>query len=131
MLPVMINIVLINLIYVVAGGALLTSAFLLASIAALLWHDRRSLVEVFWSRPGAEPSHSRNLHRSHATSIAESAPSSFFWSWQKRSSSWPGAARGPSSKPPLPWTSARPHVSPCQSLRSALSPALTRTALSL
>ena len=63
MLPVMANIVMVNLFFAIAWGALCTSAFILASMLAVLWHDRHALVGVFWTRQAGEPASVRRHHR--------------------------------------------------------------------
>ncbi|HLW53933.1 MAG TPA: hypothetical protein VKW06_13935 [Candidatus Angelobacter sp.] len=55
MLPVMTNIVMINVFFRIAWGALGTSTFILASMLAVLWHDRQALVRVFWTDQPENP----------------------------------------------------------------------------
>ena len=62
MLPVMTNILMINLFFSIAWGALCTSAFILSAMLALLWRDRRALVDVFWTQQAAEPANVRRFH---------------------------------------------------------------------
>lgn len=54
MLPVMTNIVMINLFFSIAWGALATSAFLLATMLALLWRERSPLMRLFWFDQGGD-----------------------------------------------------------------------------
>ncbi|HLW51744.1 MAG TPA: hypothetical protein VKW06_02785 [Candidatus Angelobacter sp.] len=54
MLPVMTNIVMINVFFRIAWGALGTSTFILASMLAVLWRHRQALVRVFWTGSGQE-----------------------------------------------------------------------------
>ena len=49
-LPVMTNILMINVFFFIAWGALCTSAFIFASMLAVLWRHRDLLVGVFWTR---------------------------------------------------------------------------------
>ena len=55
MLPVMSNIVMINLFFRIAWGAMGTSVFIFASMLAVLWQSRRALVGVFWTDQADEP----------------------------------------------------------------------------
>ncbi len=66
LLPVMINILMINVFFSIAWGALCTSAFLLASMLAILWRDRRALAGVFWTQQPAEPENMRRYYRAIA-----------------------------------------------------------------
>jgi hypothetical protein len=66
MLPVMMNILMINLFFSIGWGAQVISAFIFASMLALLWRDRATLVGCFWSYQEAEPSNSRRFHRTVA-----------------------------------------------------------------
>lgn len=63
MLPVMMNILMINVFFVIGWGAQIVSAFIVASMLALLWRDRAALVGCFWSGQEAEPANSRKFHR--------------------------------------------------------------------
>src|SRR5512136_2018897 len=63
MLPVMTNILMINVFFSIALGALCTSAFIFASMLAVLWHHRRALVGVFWTDQTGEPANVRRYYR--------------------------------------------------------------------
>jgi hypothetical protein len=63
MLPVMTNILMINVFFSIALGALGTSAFIFASMLAVLWHQRNALVGVFWTHQVGEPAHLRRYYR--------------------------------------------------------------------
>ena len=63
MLPVMTNIVMINLFFNIAWGALCTSVFIFTSMLALLWHQRAALVGVFWIDQSSEPANQRRSYR--------------------------------------------------------------------
>lgn len=63
MLPVMTNIVMINLFFHIAWGAMCTSAFIFASMLAVLWHNRQALVGVFWTQQASEPASARRYYR--------------------------------------------------------------------
>jgi hypothetical protein len=63
MVPVMANILMINLFFHIALGAACTAAFLFASMVALLWRERGAFVGVFWATQAAEPVDSRKFHR--------------------------------------------------------------------
>jgi hypothetical protein len=62
-LPVITNILMINVFFSIAWGAMGTSAFIFASILAVLWHHRHALVAVFWTHQAAEPATVRRYHR--------------------------------------------------------------------
>ena len=63
MLPVMTNILMINVFFSITLGALCTSAFIFASMLAVLWHQRGALLDVFWTQQTAEPAHLRRYYR--------------------------------------------------------------------
>ena len=63
MLPVMTNIVMINVFYVIGWGAMCTSTFIFASMLAVLWHHRHALVGVFWTDQAGEPANARRYYR--------------------------------------------------------------------
>jgi len=63
MLLVMTNIVMINVFFHIAWGAMGTSAFIFASMLAVLWHQRHALVGVFWTDQAGEPGSVRRYHR--------------------------------------------------------------------
>jgi hypothetical protein len=63
MLPVMTNILMINVFFFIAWGAMGTSALIFASMLAVLWHGRRALVGVFWTDQAGEPASVRRYHR--------------------------------------------------------------------
>ena len=69
MLPVMTNILMVNLFFFIAWGAQVTSAFIFASLLALLWNDRAALVDALWKTQSAEPTDSRRFHRTVAALI--------------------------------------------------------------
>ena len=62
-LPVMANIVMINVFFSIAWGALCTSAFIFASMLAVLWRHRHALVAVFWTDQAGEPANVRRYYR--------------------------------------------------------------------
>jgi hypothetical protein len=69
MLPVMTNILMINVFFHIAWGAMGTSAFIFASMLAILWHHRHALVGVFWTDQAGEPASVRRYHRTIAALI--------------------------------------------------------------
>jgi|SRR5579864_1117455 len=69
MLPVMTNIVMINVFFRIAWGAMGTSAFIFASMLAVLWHQRHALVGVFWTDQAGEPASVRRYHRTIAALV--------------------------------------------------------------
>ncbi len=68
-LPVVTNIVMINVFFHIAWGALCTSAFIFASMLAVLWHSRHALVGVFWTDQAGEPASVRRYHRTIAALV--------------------------------------------------------------
>lgn len=64
MLPVMANIVLIN-VFILRDdyGPYFTSTLIFTSLLLLLWHQRAALIEVFWTRQKAELPQASRLHR--------------------------------------------------------------------
>src|SRR5215469_957512 len=69
MLPVMTNILMINVFFVIALGALCTSAFIFASMLAVLWHHRDVLLGVFWTHQPGEPASVRRYYRITASLV--------------------------------------------------------------
>lgn len=63
MLPVMTNILMINMFFVIGLGALCTSTFIFVSMLAVLWYHRRALVGVFWNDQASEPANLRRYYR--------------------------------------------------------------------
>lgn len=63
MLPVITNIVMINVFFHIAWGAMVTSAFIFASMLAVQWHQRHALVGVFWAQQASEPATVRRYYR--------------------------------------------------------------------
>lgn len=63
MLPVMTNIVMINVFFHIAWGALCTSVFIFVSMLAVLWQHRAALVGVFWIQQVPEPANVRRYYR--------------------------------------------------------------------
>jgi hypothetical protein len=63
MLPVMTNILMINVFFHIAWGALCTSAFIFASMLAVLWRQRQALAGVFWIDQAGEPASVRRYYR--------------------------------------------------------------------
>lgn len=63
MLPVITNIVMINVFFHIAWGALCTSTFIFVSMLAVLWRHRHALVGVFWTDQAAEPANVRRYYR--------------------------------------------------------------------
>lgn len=64
MAPVMANILLINIFYLVGDyGANFMAAFIFASMVMILWRQRTVLVCMLWGTQSAEPESSRTMHR--------------------------------------------------------------------
>lgn len=68
-LPVITNILMINVFFFITWGATFTSTLLFAAMLAILWHDRRAILEVFWTRQSAEPVELRRRHRMIAAAV--------------------------------------------------------------
>lgn len=62
-LPVITNILMINVFFHIAWGALCTSAFIFASMLAVLCRHRQALVGVFWTHQAGEPASVRRYYR--------------------------------------------------------------------
>lgn len=69
LLPVMTNILMINLFFFIAWGATCTSTLIFAAMLAILWHDRRRLLGVFWTAQAGEPAELRRRHRMIAAAV--------------------------------------------------------------
>jgi hypothetical protein len=68
-LPVITNILMINVFFHIAWGALCTSAFIFASMLAVLWRHRHALVGVFWTEQATEPASARRYYRTIAALV--------------------------------------------------------------
>lgn len=68
-LPVVTNIVMINVFFHIAWGALCTSVFIFASMLAVFWHHRHALVGVFWTDQAGEPASVRRYYRTIAALV--------------------------------------------------------------
>jgi hypothetical protein len=62
MVPMMVNILLINIFYSITFGAERTAAFILGCMLLFLWHQRRSLFETLWSSQPTESSSAQTRH---------------------------------------------------------------------
>jgi hypothetical protein len=62
MVPVMVNIMLINIFYSILRQAERTAAFILGCMLLLLWHQRETLFEVLWAGQSTE---SRSAQKRH------------------------------------------------------------------
>jgi hypothetical protein len=73
LLPVMANIVLVNIFFFIAWGATCTSIFIFAAVVAILWRERQALFQLLWAdQPTAAPE-GRTLHRWIAAGVVVSA----------------------------------------------------------
>jgi len=64
MLPVMANILLINIFILVNDyGPYVISAIICSSLLTILWHQRAVLLALFWVNQEAEPIGSNRIHR--------------------------------------------------------------------
>ena len=63
MLPVMVNILLIN-IFILKNdyGPYFISILICSSLLLILWHQRAALISLFWATQNAEPAESRRIH---------------------------------------------------------------------
>jgi len=73
LLPVITNILMINLFFFITWGAACTSTAILAAMLAILWRDRRALLGVFWTDQAGEPAELRARHRILAAAVVLSA----------------------------------------------------------
>ena len=63
MLPVMVNILLINVFILVNDyGPYVISILICMSLVAIVWHQRRGLLRFLWSTQDGEPEHSKRIH---------------------------------------------------------------------
>jgi hypothetical protein len=62
MVPVMVNIVLVNIFYSITAGAERTALFILGCLLLLLWHQRGALFEVLWASQSTESSSAQKRH---------------------------------------------------------------------
>lgn len=63
MLPVMVNILLINIFILVDDyGPYVISALICMSLLTILWHQHRGLLTLFWSAQNSEPERSKRTH---------------------------------------------------------------------
>jgi hypothetical protein len=63
MIPMIANILMINLFFHIAVGAEFAAAFILISMLALLWRERGAIVSLFWSHQAREAAGSQRFHR--------------------------------------------------------------------
>jgi hypothetical protein len=62
MMPIMANIVLINIFYVITTGALVTSLFITTTMFLILWNQRNAFHAILWASQTTEPKTSNRLH---------------------------------------------------------------------
>jgi len=60
--PMMFNIMLINIFYTISPGANRTAAFILGGMFLLLWHQREVLIETLWTGQPTESSSTQKRH---------------------------------------------------------------------
>jgi hypothetical protein len=60
--PMMFNIMLINIFYSITPGAEFNAAFILISMLLLLWHQRDALYDTLWASQQGEPHSSARSH---------------------------------------------------------------------
>ena len=73
LLPVMTNIILINVFYFITWGAVCTSALIFAALLAVLWHERQALLRLFWTDQESEPLELRKRYRTIAGAVVLTA----------------------------------------------------------
>ncbi len=61
-LPMMANIVFINIFYGIVAGAEFLAFFILGAMLLLLWHQRGAFHEVLWTSQPPEPKSTRKRH---------------------------------------------------------------------
>ncbi len=69
LLPVITNILMINLFFFITWGAACTSTLIFAAMLAVLWRDRRALLGVFWTHQADEPAELRRRHQTIAAVV--------------------------------------------------------------
>jgi hypothetical protein len=62
MVPMMVNIMLINLFYSITAGAERTAAFILGCMLLLLWHQRDAPFKTLWASQPTESSATQTRH---------------------------------------------------------------------
>ena len=63
MLPIMVNILLINIFILVDDyGPYVISTLICLSLLTVLWHQRRGLLTLLWSTQNGEPERSKRTH---------------------------------------------------------------------
>jgi hypothetical protein len=62
MVPMMVNIMLINVFYSITAGAERTAAFILGCMLLLLWHQREALFATLWASQPTESSSAQKRH---------------------------------------------------------------------
>jgi len=63
MLPIMVNILLINIFILVDDyGPYVISTLICLSLLAVLWHQRKGLLTLLWSTQNGEPERSKRAH---------------------------------------------------------------------
>ncbi len=62
MVPIMANIILINIFYVIGPGAENTAIFILASLLLLLWHQKEEFYKILWVSQPTEPKSAKRRH---------------------------------------------------------------------
>jgi hypothetical protein len=62
MVPMMVNIMLINIFYSITAGAERMAAFILGCMLLLLWHERKALSETLWTSQSTESSSAQKRH---------------------------------------------------------------------
>lgn len=62
MVPIMANIILINIFYVIGPGAESLATFIFAALLLLIWHEREAFHAILWVSQPSEPKPSKRLH---------------------------------------------------------------------
>jgi hypothetical protein len=62
MVPMMVNILLINIFYSITSGAERTAIFILGCMLLFLWHQRESLLDMLWTSQPTESSSAQKRH---------------------------------------------------------------------
>lgn len=69
LLPVITNILMINLFFFITWGATCTSTLIFVAMLAVLWRERQALLGVFWTHQDGEPAALRRRHRMIAAAV--------------------------------------------------------------
>ena len=73
LVPVMTNILMINVFYFITWGAVCTSTLIFVAVLAVVWRERQALLRLFWTDQDEEPLDLRRRYRTIAGAVVLSA----------------------------------------------------------